>query len=229
MQRRFRIKRATPRWANIKKIREFYANRPNGYHVDHILPISGKNVSGLNVIWNLQYLLASENYRKRNKFTVSTMGASVDDKLSPCSIFWIKKGKGIYIANRYYTQFRYSLEKAVVDLFGLVTFGAAGAPTLNATKSKGIKSITRTGAGAYDIVFGVGSNQDVYVDLLFAGAVFLAANPASPVMHVVSQTVATPTTGKISVQFRDYAGAATDPGNGELGYLKFQLKNSTAQ
>lgn len=133
------------------------------------------------------------------------------------------------MANRYYTQFRYSLEKAVVDLFGYVTIGAVGAPTLSSVKSKGIKSITRTGAGAYDIVLGVGSNQDVYNNLLGMQAIFLAANPASPIMHIVSQTVSTPSTGKISIQFRDYAGAATDPGNGEVLQFVVQLKNSTAQ
>lgn len=133
------------------------------------------------------------------------------------------------MANRYFTQFRYSLEKAVVDLFGKVTFGAAGAPTLSAVNSKGIKSITRTGAGAYDVVLGTGSNQDVYPSILCMKAVFVNANPASPILHIVSESVATPTTGKISIQFRDYAGVATDPANGEIVLMSVQLKNSTAQ
>jgi len=134
------------------------------------------------------------------------------------------------MANRYYTQFRYSLEKAVVDLFGFVTFGALGAPTLSAVKSKGIKSITRTGAGAYDIVLGTGSAMDVYNALLNVDFCFKNATaPAAPLMYVVSETVATPSTGKISVQFTNAAGVATDPGNGEIVYLNVQLKNSTAQ
>jgi hypothetical protein len=60
--------RATPRWANLSAIRDFYANCPEGHHVDHIVPIKGKAVSGLHVIENLQYLPASENQRKSNKY-----------------------------------------------------------------------------------------------------------------------------------------------------------------
>lgn len=57
-----------PKWANLDKIQEIYANRPEGHHVDHEVPLQGKNVCGLHVEYNLQYLTAEDNLRKGNSF-----------------------------------------------------------------------------------------------------------------------------------------------------------------
>lgn len=62
------ILRRTPKWADLKEIQEFYRNCPAGYHVDHIVPLCGKTVSGLHVLENLQYLPANENIRKSNLY-----------------------------------------------------------------------------------------------------------------------------------------------------------------
>jgi len=62
--------KATPSFANLNKIKEIYKNCPKGYEVDHIIPLQGKNVSGLHIETNLQYLLMKENRIKSNKFTV---------------------------------------------------------------------------------------------------------------------------------------------------------------
>jgi hypothetical protein len=62
--RQERIKLATPAWVDKKALREFYKNKPLGMSVDHIVPIGGKNVCGLHVIWNLQYLTLEQNKRK---------------------------------------------------------------------------------------------------------------------------------------------------------------------
>lgn len=67
-KRRGRLKEATPSWCDMDKIKEIYRNCPIGHQVDHIVPIQGKNVCGLHVSWNLQYLPTAENLAKGNKY-----------------------------------------------------------------------------------------------------------------------------------------------------------------
>lgn len=66
--------KATPKWANHSKIKTLYEKAKwleslTGlkYHVDHIVPLQGKNVCGLHCWNNLQILEASLNLSKRNK------------------------------------------------------------------------------------------------------------------------------------------------------------------
>ena len=47
---------------------EIYVNRPEGYQVDHIIPLRGKIVSGLHVESNLQVL--NQQVENRNKTTI---------------------------------------------------------------------------------------------------------------------------------------------------------------
>jgi len=61
------LKRETPAWADRKALIDFYAARPDGMQVDHIIPIKGDTVTGLNVPENLQYLTPEENRAKGNK------------------------------------------------------------------------------------------------------------------------------------------------------------------
>jgi len=71
-----KIKR-TPPWLtkeHFKQIEDMYIRAKiaedftgDKYHVDHIIPLQGKTVSGLHVPWNLQLLPAAKNISKGNK------------------------------------------------------------------------------------------------------------------------------------------------------------------
>lgn len=64
-------KQAMPKWlteAQVSEIKSIYANCPVGFEVDHIVPIQGKQVVGLHVPWNLQYLPMKLNRSKSNRY-----------------------------------------------------------------------------------------------------------------------------------------------------------------
>jgi hypothetical protein len=73
-KRRAAKQRATPSWAHDEKTKAIYieAKRLQDLdgikrHVDHIVPLRGKNVCGLHVHYNLQILTSQENLRKGAK------------------------------------------------------------------------------------------------------------------------------------------------------------------
>lgn len=68
MLRRAGLAKRIPSWANKDEIAKVYAARPEGHHVDHVIPLFGKKVSGLHVEANLQYLPAAENLKKNRKY-----------------------------------------------------------------------------------------------------------------------------------------------------------------
>lgn len=67
--RRRGVSHATPPWADKNAIKAIYVEaRSKGLHVDHIIPLKGKNVCGLHVPGNLQLMTKSENSRKGNSY-----------------------------------------------------------------------------------------------------------------------------------------------------------------
>jgi hypothetical protein len=69
---------ATPSWLteqHLVQIEAIYSHARDcrlvtgePYHVDHIVPLQGRNVCGLHVPWNLQVLPADVNVRKNNRY-----------------------------------------------------------------------------------------------------------------------------------------------------------------
>lgn len=75
-ERQARKLQATPMWADKDKIQRHYDNAVylsevsgHKHHVDHIVPLRGKNVCGLHVEYNLRVVPHFINTRKGNKHT----------------------------------------------------------------------------------------------------------------------------------------------------------------
>ena len=71
----------TPHWLSkeeLNKIKEVYKTakqltKETGivHHVDHIIPLQGRQVSGLHILCNLQVITAKDNLVKFNKFIIN--------------------------------------------------------------------------------------------------------------------------------------------------------------
>lgn len=79
-KRQARKLNSTPSWLNevqLQEMENFYwlakdleKVTEGKYHVDHIVPLQGKNVCGLHVPWNLQVLPSDINVKKSNIVTI---------------------------------------------------------------------------------------------------------------------------------------------------------------
>lgn len=74
-KRKAKMLKATPKWANEEKIKDFYTTSQGlsmllgeFYHVDHIVPLVSDLVCGLHCEANLRVILGSENMSKGNKY-----------------------------------------------------------------------------------------------------------------------------------------------------------------
>lgn len=74
-RRRKQVSRATPRWAELDKIKALYERASAlstltgiEHDVDHIVPLVNDAVCGLHCLANLQVITSDDNARKHNKF-----------------------------------------------------------------------------------------------------------------------------------------------------------------
>ena len=132
------------------------------------------------------------------------------------------------MANRSFNRLQ-ALDKEVKFLFLEATIGASGAATLVENKSVGIKSISRTAAGEYDITLGIpGGDADKYPALLFAQAVLLDGTAIGVnggiQFQIEAETVSTDGVIKLFA-IRD-TGAVAEIRNGDVLKIMIVVKNS---
>lgn len=136
------------------------------------------------------------------------------------------------MANRWGNQFTHSLVKDTWKLYAKCVYGSSGAVTLQAVPYKdGIVSVTKEStAGQYTFVFGTQAGMlDVWPYFMNATCVFEHSSaPAAPIMYVLDNSTNEAGVCSMTIQLLDFAGAAANPGSGEIGYFEFTFSNSTA-
>ena len=132
------------------------------------------------------------------------------------------------MANRSFNRAQ-ALDKEVKFLFLEATIGSGGDPTLVENKSVGIKSISDTAVGEYDITLGIpGGDADKYPALLYAQAILLEGDAIGTdggiSFQIEAETVSTDGVIKLFA-IRD-TGAIAEIRDGDVLKLMIVVKNS---
>lgn len=122
------------------------------------------------------------------------------------------------MASRNFSRMQ-ALEKEVKVIYVRAAIGATGAPTLDATNSKGVASIARTAAGDYTITL-----EDKYQALMHASAQLVVSADEDLTIHVDSEDVDGAKTVKLTCLA---ATTATDPSDGSTLLVRIEVKNTT--
>ena len=129
------------------------------------------------------------------------------------------------ISSRNYYRNYNTLEVDVVNLFGSIVIGAAGAVT--SFQGGGIKSVTKEAtAGQYTIEL-----TDLFARILGASFESLAVGPTLVGKLQILNDPATfqadvKADGKITIQCLDFAGAAVNPASGEAILVDIKARQS---
>ena len=132
------------------------------------------------------------------------------------------------MANRNFNRLQ-ALDKEVKFLFLTATIGSGGDPTLNESKSVGVKSISDTAVGEYDITLGTpGGAADKYPAFLWLQCVLLDAAALSTnggvSFQIEAETVSTD--GVIKLFALDKDGALAEIRSGDVLQIMIAVKNS---
>ena len=135
------------------------------------------------------------------------------------------------MANRSFQRLQ-ALDKEIKIIHGQFAVGTTGAPTLSASKSVGVQSVTRNSAGDYSIVLGTPSGDSdlyshffgAYFDIQKSTAIGSTAGGASFQLKA-APTVST--NGTVNFIALNSSGAAAEIGNGETVHFMIVVKNSS--
>ena len=154
------------------------------------------------------------------------------------------------MANRFFNQFRLSLEKQVVDIYATVEFSGTAQPTLKAWKGspfqtssyasasngfKGITAVSRSATGVYDFylqdnfqrILGAHVTWDV-TPTTTTSASFIAISGSKVQQNGTAGTTAGPYVRVVTTSGSFGQSAANDPISG-TGLFTFTFGNSSAQ
>ena len=135
------------------------------------------------------------------------------------------------MANRNFNRLQ-ALDKEIKIIHGQFAVGASGAPTLSASKSVGVKSVLRVGAGHFRIVLGT-PDGDVDKYNHFFGAYFdiqkstAIGSTAGGVGFQLQGAPSVSTDGQIDFFTLKSNGDEADPGNSETIHFMIVVKNSS--
>jgi hypothetical protein len=118
-----------------------------------------------------------------------------------------------------------ALQKQVVILEGRFAVGSTGA--VSGLKGSGIKSVTRTGTGAYEIV--LDDRFDRFLGINFQVAHATASGVATVMLTDVSPDGNVQAGAALPVLCLDFAGSAADPASGSVVFFNIVVRNSTVK
>jgi len=124
------------------------------------------------------------------------------------------------MANRLLTQFFYSFLKKLCSVHVAFSVGAVGAPTLIPAESLGVSSVSRTGAGEYQVVL-----QDKWYSFITFRGILEAAASEDIGFQILSYDLAAKT-----IDFSCHAaGVSTDPSNGSKVRVELLFNDTVAR